>query len=135
MKSPILQAFETKQHSSLKKDIPLFRSGDTVKVHYKIEEKQDKPGKLIPFADRKFRVQAYQGVVIKRKNDTLGGASATFTVRKIASGGIGVERTFPLYSPYIESIEVISRGIVRRARLYYLRKRFGKAARIKQRTN
>lgn len=132
MKQRALQLFEEKNTQGTY-DVPEFRSGDTIKVNYKIDEKPVKPGELIKFSDRKFRIQAYQGVVIKRKNDKVGGASATFTVRKIAAGNVGVERTFPLYSPYIDSIEVVSRGIVRRSRIYYLRQRFGKAARIKQR--
>lgn len=112
---------------------PAFRSGDTIRVNYKIEEKQDKKAGRTLFADKKFRIQAFQGVVLKRKRSSLGGVGATFTVRKIAAGGVGVERTFPLWSPYIDSIELISRGLVRRSRLYYLRDRVGKAARIKQR--
>lgn len=112
---------------------PEFRSGDTIRVNYKIEEKQDKKAGQTLFFDKKFRIQAFQGVVLKRKRSSLGGIRATFTVRKIAAGGVGVERTFPLWSPYIDSIELVSRGVVRRSRLYYLRNRVGKAARIKQR--
>ena len=97
-------------------DVPNFDSGDTVKVHVKIREGE------------KERIQIFQGVVIKK---TKGFGSARFTVRKI-SGGIGVERIFPLYSPGIDQIEVVSRGRVRRSKLYYLRNLRGKAARIKE---
>ncbi len=98
----------------LKKDIPVFRAGDTLKVHVKITEGD------------KQRIQIYQGVCIKRLNRGLG---SSYTVRKI-SGGIGVERIFPLHSPSVDKIEVIRLGKVRRAKLYYLRKLRGKAARI-----
>lgn len=101
----------------LRTDHPNFRPGDTVKVHVKVVE-----------GDRE-RIQLFEGVVIKRQN---GGISETFTVRKI-SYGVGVERTFPLHSPRIDKIEVSRRGKVRRAKLYYLRKLRGKAARIKER--
>lgn len=101
----------------LRTDHPEFRPGDTVKVHVKVVE-----------GDRE-RIQLYEGVVIKRQN---GGISETFTVRKI-SYGVGVERTFPLHSPRVDKIEVARRGKVRRAKLYYLRDRRGKAARIKER--
>jgi len=101
----------------LRTDHPDFRPGDTVKVHVKVVE-----------GDRE-RIQLYEGVVIKRQN---GGISETFTVRKI-SYGVGVERTFPLHSPRVDKIEVARRGKVRRAKLYYLRDRRGKAARIKER--
>ena len=97
--------------------LPEFSSGDTVNVHVKIKE------------GNKERVQQFQGTVIQRKN--LGTNGETFTVRKI-SGGIGVERIFPLLSPNIDKIEVLRKGKVRRARLYYLRGRQGKAARIKE---
>ncbi len=97
-------------------DIPDFDSGDTVNVHVKIREGE------------KERIQVFQGVVIKK---TKGYSSARFTVRKI-SGGIGVERIFPLYSPVLDKIEVITKGRVRRSKLYYLRNLRGKAARIKE---
>jgi large subunit ribosomal protein L19 len=100
----------------MKKNIPLFKAGDTVKVHVKIVEGD------------KSRIQAFQGVVISRQN---GGIRESFTVRKI-SNNIGVERVFPLHSPTLDKIEVITRGQVRRAKLYYLRKLRGKAARIKE---
>ncbi len=104
------------QEKYLKKDIPDFRVGDTVRVHVKVKEGD------------KERVQAFEGVVIRKRG---GGTDATFTVRKV-SFGIGIERTFPLHAPVVEKIEVLKRGIVRRARLYYLRERKGKAARIKE---
>jgi large subunit ribosomal protein L19 len=100
----------------MKKNIPPFKPGDTVKVHVKIVEGD------------KSRIQAFQGVVIARQN---GGIRESFTVRKI-SNGIGVERVFPLHSPSLNAIEVITRGHVRRAKLYYLRKLRGKAARIRE---
>lgn len=118
----ILQKFEAKQAALLKGDktFPDFSAGDTVKVNVKIKE------------GTRERVQAYEGVCIARsgKND----ASASFTVRKISLGE-GVERVFPLFSPRIESIELVRRGSVRRAKLYYLRDRRGKSARIAERTH
>jgi large subunit ribosomal protein L19 len=101
----------------LKSDIPEFRSGDTLKVHVRLKEGE------------KERIQVFEGLVVARKH---GGVSETFTVRKI-SGGIGVERIFPLHSPSIAKIEVSRRGRVRRAKLYYIRSLRGKAARIKER--
>ena len=100
----------------LRDDIPKFRPGDTVNVHVKVIEGD------------KSRIQVFKGVVIRRQN---GGIRETFTVRKI-SFGIGVERTFPVHSPNIDKIEVVSRGKVRRAKLYYLRNLRGKAAKIKE---
>ena len=100
----------------LRTDLPEFRPGDTVRVHVKIVEGD------------KERVQAFEGVVIRK---TRGANRATFTVRKV-SYGIGVERTFPLHSPRIDRIRVMTRGQVRRARLYYLRGLSGKAARIEE---
>lgn len=131
MISQKIQDFEEKYFPQ-RQQFPQFRPGDTVKVSYKIEEKQGRDTSHTKWSDRKFRLQAFQGVVLKRKRASLGGAAATVTVRKIAAGGIGVERTFPLSSPYIDAIELITAGVVRRSRLYYLRERFGKAARIKQ---
>ena len=101
----------------LRKDLPDFRPGDTVKVHVRVVE------------GNRERVQVFQGVVIRRQN---GGLRETFTVRKI-SFGVGVERTFPLHSPSIAKLELVSRGAVRRAKLYYLRELRGKKARIKER--
>ncbi|KOS69493.1 50S ribosomal protein L19 [Lysinibacillus contaminans] len=100
----------------LRSDLPTFRPGDTVRVHVKVVE------------GTRERIQMYEGVVIKRRG---GGISETFTVRKI-SYGIGVERTFPVHTPKIANLEVIRRGKVRRAKLYYLRNLRGKAARIKE---
>ncbi|MCE4956768.1 50S ribosomal protein L19 [Macrococcoides caseolyticum] len=100
----------------LRTDLPSFRPGDTLKVHVRIVE------------GTRERIQVFEGVVIKRRG---GGISETFTVRKI-SYGVGVERTFPLHTPKIEKIEVLRRGKVRRAKLYYLRSLRGKAARIKE---
>ena len=107
---------EKLEREQMRLDIPEFDSGDTVKVHVKIREGE------------KERVQIFQGVVIKK---TKGLSGARFTVRKI-SGGIGVERIFPLYSPAIDKIEVVTQGRVRRSKLYYLRNLRGKAARIKE---
>ncbi len=104
------------EFDQMKKNIPVFKPGDTVKVNVKIVEGD------------KSRIQAFQGVVIKRQN---GGLRESFTVRKI-SNGIGVERCFPLHSPVLDAIEVVTRGQVRRAKLYYLRKLRGKAARIRE---
>jgi len=100
----------------LRTDLPEFRPGDTVRAHVKIQE------------GNRERIQAFEGVVIKRRG---GGISETFTVRKV-SYGVGVERTFPLHSPKIAKLEVVRRGKVRRAKLYYLRNLRGKAARIKE---
>lgn len=105
------------EQAFLRSDIPDFRPGDTVKVHVRVVE------------GNRERVQVFQGVVIRRQN---GGLRETFTVRKI-SFGVGVERTFPLHSPSIAKLEVVSRGRVRRAKLYYLRDLRGKKARIKER--
>ena len=103
--------------ASLKTDIPEFRAGDTLKVHVKVVE------------GNKTRVQVFQGVVIARSG---AGVSETFTVRKV-SYGVGVERIFPLHTPIIEKIEVVTRGDVRRAKLYYLRELRGKKAKIRER--
>ncbi len=100
----------------MRMDIPQFKAGDRVRVHTRIVEGD------------KERIQMFEGTVIKMKRSGLG---STFTVRKI-SHGIGVERTFPINSPSIEKIEVLGRGIVRRAKLYYLRDRIGKAAKVKE---
>ena len=101
---------------SLRTDIPDFRAGDTLKVHARVVE------------GNRSRVQVFQGVVIRRQN---GGLRETFTVRKV-SFGVGVERTYPLNSPQLDRIEVVSRGDVRRAKLYYLRDLRGKKAKIKE---
>ncbi|HEV3219986.1 MAG TPA: 50S ribosomal protein L19 [Candidatus Acidoferrales bacterium] len=102
----------------LRKDIPDFRPGDTIRVHVRLKEAEGE----------KERIQPFEGVVISRRGRTAG---ASFTVRRV-SFSIGVERIFPLHSPMISSIEVVQRGSVRRAKLYYLRGRKGKAARIKR---
>ena len=102
--------------ASLRTDIPDFAPGDTLKVHVRVVE------------GNKQRVQVFKGVVIRRSG---GGIRETFTVRK-ESYGVGVERTFPVHSPIIEKIEVFTRGDVRRAKLYYLRDRVGKAAKVKE---
>ena len=109
----IIKKIERKQ---LRLDIPSFKSGDTVKVHVKITEGE------------KTRIQVFEGVCISK---TRGGTNARFTVRKMSSG-IGVERVFPLNSPSIDRVEVVSRGRVRRSKIYYLRNLRGKAARIKE---
>jgi len=101
---------------SLRDDIPGFRPGDTVKVHVRVVE------------GNRSRIQVFQGVVIRRQG---GGIRETFTVRKV-SFGVGVERTFPVHTPVVEKIEVVTRGDVRRAKLYYLRELRGKAAKIKE---
>lgn len=101
---------------SLRDDVPEFAPGDTLKVHVRVVE------------GSRERVQVFQGVVIRRQGD---GARETFTVRKV-SFGVGVERTFPVHSPIVSKIEVATRGDVRRAKLYYLRDRVGKAAKVKE---
>ena len=116
----IIQQLEAEQIAALGKNIPDFSSGDTIRVGYKVTE------------GTRSRVQAYEGVVIARNGGK--GIGASFTVRKI-SFGEGVERVFPLHSPNIDEIVVIRRGRVRRAKLYYLRTRRGKSARIIEKTN
>jgi large subunit ribosomal protein L19 len=116
----IIETLEREQIAALGKEIPDFAPGDTVRVGYKVTE------------GSRSRVQAYEGVVISRKGGH--GIGASFTVRKI-SFGEGVERVFPLHSPNIDAIEVVRRGKVRRAKLYYLRERRGKSARIVEKTN
>jgi len=105
------------ENAQLREDVPDFRAGDTVKVHVRVVE------------GGRERIQVFEGVVIARNG---GGAKASFTVRKI-SFGVGVERVFPVHAPIIDKIEVSRRGDVRRAKLYYLRDRVGKSARIKER--
>lgn len=104
------------EQDQLRDDVPLFNAGDTVKVHVKVIE------------GNRERVQVFEGVVIARRGSSI---RETFTVRKL-SFGVGVERCFPLHSPIIERIEVVTRGDVRRAKLYYLRDRVGKSAKIKE---
>ncbi|MDR7865422.1 MAG: 50S ribosomal protein L19 [Sporomusaceae bacterium] len=109
----IIKALEQEQ---MRSDIPVFNPGDTVRVHVKVVE------------GTRERIQVFEGAVIRRQGS---GARETFTVRRI-SYGVGVERTFPVHSPRVEKIEVARRGVVRRAKLYYLRNLTGKAARIKE---
>ena len=116
----MIAQIEAEQIASLSKDIPDFKAGDTIKVGYKVTE------------GSRSRVQNYEGVCIARKNGN--GIAGSFTVRKI-SFGEGVDRVFPLYSTNIESITVVRRGRVRRAKLYYLRSRRGKSARIAEDTH
>ena len=116
----MIAQIEAEQIASLSKEIPDFKAGDTIKVGYKVTE------------GTRSRVQNYEGVCIARKNGV--GIAGSFTVRKI-SFGEGVERVFPLYSTNIESITVVRRGSVRRAKLYYLRSRRGRSARIAEDTN
>jgi large subunit ribosomal protein L19 len=105
------------EQAQLRDDVPDFRPGDTLRVHVRVKE------------GNRSRIQVFQGVVIRRQG---GGVRETFTVRKI-SYGVGVERTFPVHSPSIDKIETMTRGKVRRAKLYYLRELRGKAARIRER--
>ena len=112
-----MQILDAVDAASLRSDIPDFRPGDTLKVHVKVIE------------GTRSRIQVFQGVVIRRQGD---GVRETFTVRKV-SFGVGVERTFPVHTPVIDKIEVVTRGDVRRAKLYYLRDLRGKAAKIKER--
>jgi large subunit ribosomal protein L19 len=111
-----MQPTDLVDRASLRDDIPDFAPGDTLKVHVKVVE------------GNKQRVQVFQGVVIRRQG---AGLRESFTVRKV-SYGVGVERTFPLHAPTIDRIEVVTRGDVRRAKLYYLRDRVGKAAKVKE---
>jgi large subunit ribosomal protein L19 len=112
-----MQTLDAVDAASLRTDVPSFRPGDTLKVHVRVVE------------GNKSRVQVFQGVVLRRQG---AGVRETFTVRKV-SYGVGVERTFPVHTPIIDKIEVVTRGDVRRAKLYYLRDLRGKAARIKER--
>jgi large subunit ribosomal protein L19 len=111
-----MNTLDTLDTESLRSDVPDFRPGDTLKVHVRVVE------------GSRSRVQVFQGAVIRRQG---GGVRETFTVRKI-SFGVGVERTFPVHTPIIEKIEVVTRGDVRRAKLYYLRDLRGKKAKIKE---
>lgn len=113
---PKLNLSDVVEKPQLKADVPAFGPGDTVKVNVRVIE------------GNRERTQAFEGVVIRRRG---GGVRETFTVRKM-SFGVGVERTFPLHSPSVASIEVVTRGDVRRSKLYYLRDRVGRAARIKE---
>ena len=110
--SAIIESLERRQL----RDVPAFKAGDTVRVHFKVIE------------GNRQRVQVFEGICIKRQGS---GVRETFTVRKV-SYGVGVERTFPVHSPVVARIEPVTRGAVRRAKLYYLRDRVGKAAKIKE---
>ena len=111
-----MQTLDSIDAASLRSDVPTFRPGDTVKVHVRVVE------------GNRERIQVFQGVVIRRQG---GGVRETFTARKV-SFGVGVERTFPVHSPNIDHIDVVTRGDVRRAKLYYLRELRGKKAKIKE---
>jgi large subunit ribosomal protein L19 len=111
-----MQTLDSIDAASLRSDVPAFRPGDTVKVHVRVVE------------GNRERIQVFQGVVIRRQG---GGVRETFSVRKV-SFGVGVERTFPVHSPIVDHIEVVTRGDVRRAKLYYLRDLRGKKAKIKE---
>ena len=115
-KEILMDTLQLLDREQMRTDIPQFKPGDTVKVHVRIREGD------------KERIQVFQGVVIRKHKGKI---NSTFTVRKI-SYGIGVERIFPLHSPMIDKVELVSRGRVRRSRLYYLRKLRGKAARIRE---
>ena len=111
-----MQTLDSIDAASLRSDVPAFRPGDTVKVHVRVVE------------GNRERIQVFQGVVIRRQG---GGVRETFSVRKV-SFGVGVERTFPVHSPIVDHIEIVTRGDVRRAKLYYLRDLRGKKAKIKE---
>ncbi len=111
-----MQTTDLVERAQLRDDLPDFRPGDTVKVHVRVVE------------GSRERIQVFQGFVLRRQG---GGLRETFTVRKV-SFGVGVERTFPVHSPIIAKVELVTRGDVRRAKLYYLRERTGKAAKIKE---
>src|SRR6058998_686695 len=111
-----MNLIQTVNDSQMRSDLPAFRPGDTVKVHVKIKEGD------------KYRIQIFEGVVVAMKRNRI---SSTFTVRKV-SFGYGVERIFPMHSPIIEKLDIVKSGKVRRARLYYLRERRGKSARLKE---
>ena len=124
MKNLIIKNFEKRMFPATKIHPP-FRPGDSLCVHYKVEE-----GGKADDGSKKYRIQLFEGVCIRFRK---GGASSTFTVRKIGANSVGVERVFPLNSPLIEKIDLVSAGVVRRSRLYYLRDLLGKAARIRTR--
>lgn len=110
-----MDALKLIEQSSMKADAPVIEVGDLVKVHVRIKEGE------------KFRIQVFEGTVIAKKH---GGVNETFTVRRVAHG-VGIERVFPLHSPTVDKVEVVRNGKVRRAKLYYLRDRVGKAAKVK----
>ena len=111
-----MDALKLISESSMKSEVPAFEVGDTVKVHVRIKEGQ------------KYRIQAFEGTVIAKKH---GGVAETFTVRRV-SYGVGIERVFPINSPFVEKVTVVRKGKVRRAKLFYLRGRTGKAAKVKE---
>ena len=111
-----MNALEQVSKSSMKAEVPEINVGDTVKVHVRIQESAEK-----------YRIQVFEGTVIAKKH---GGISETFTVRRVAHG-VGIERVFPVHSPAVDKVEIVRRGVVRRAKLYYLRGRVGKAAKVK----
>ena len=113
-----MNALEQISKSSLKNEVPEINVGDTVKVHVRIYETSD---------PSKYRIQVFEGTVIAKKH---GGVSETFTVRRVAHG-VGIERVFPVHCPTVDKVEIVRRGVVRRAKLYYLRGRVGKAAKVK----
>ena len=114
-----MDALKLISESSMKAEVPYFRIGDTVKVHVKIKEGE------------KYRIQVFEGTVIAKKH---GGINETFTVRRVAHG-CGIERVFPVHSPVVDKVEVVRTGKVRRSKLYYLRDRVGKAAKVKESIN
>ncbi len=114
-----MDALKLISESSMKTEVPSFRIGDTVKVHVKIKEGE------------KYRIQVFEGTVIAKKH---GGINETFTVRRVAHG-CGIERVFPIHSPIVDKVEVVRTGKVRRSKLYYLRNRVGKAAKVKESIN
>ncbi len=123
MKDHIIREIESE---FMRKDIPDFKAGDTVRVYIRIKEMKENP--KTKKIEERVRLQPFEGVVIRRRGS---GLQETFTVRKVTQG-IGIEKIFPIHSPIIERIDVIRRGKVRRARIYYIRERRGKAARIKE---
>jgi len=123
MKDHIIREIESE---FMRKDIPDFKAGDTVRVYIRIKEMKENP--KTQKVEERIRLQPFEGVVIRRRGI---GLQETFTVRKVTQG-IGIEKIFPIHSPIIERIDVIRRGKVRRSRIYYIRERRGKAARIKE---
>ncbi len=123
MKDHIIREIESE---FMRKDVPDFKAGDTVRVYIRIKEMKENP--KTKKVEERVRLQPFEGVVIRRRGS---GLQETFTVRKVTQG-IGIEKIFPIHSPVIERIDVIRRGKVRRSRIYYIRERRGKAARIKE---
>ncbi len=126
MQNSVMQAFET-EHCLLNRTVPSFRPGDTLRVNYRVEDTTKNAKGAI---EKKFRIQSFEGVCLRYKKGTM---DASFTIRKISANMVGVERTFPLHSSHLESIELLTGGRVKRARLYFLRDLSGKAARIRSR--